>query len=100
MKYPVVDRRALSGASVFGRPAAPPAPKAAPRRLGQAVQAALAITKAEYEKAEALYNRIQRSYPNLVSLLGDEKALQASYQAWDGMIRAHQAYIDSIEVSL
>lgn len=99
MKYPVVDRRALGGASVFGGPVAPKAPPSAPRRLGQAVQAALDITKAEYEKAKTLNERIRVNYPNLVAIIGQEKANQAVQQAQAGLAAALRAYNDSVEVA-
>lgn len=102
MIYKVVDHRALGRGSVFGSPQAAvrrPAPAAPAKKLGQAAQAALDVTKAQYDKAKGIYDRVLANQPNLVLILGQEKAAQAVREAQVAMDGAAQAYNDSLEVA-
>jgi len=98
MIYKVVDRRALGGASVFGRPLS--APRAGGQKtLGRATLAAINTTRLDYEKSARIYERILVNYQNLASIMGKDKADQAVLEAKAAMDAAAQAHNDSLEVA-
>lgn len=82
---PLSNRRALGAVSVFGvsAPARPALSQATAR-----VQAA----KAAYDQAAQIYERVKATYPNLVSLMGQDKANQTVKEGADAMNAAAAAY--------
>jgi hypothetical protein len=98
MRYPTVNMGALGRASLF--PSAPQ-PSTAPcaRVLGVTGSTAAASgAGARFQAAQELLARVERTYPKLVALTGEESAREAFDQATQSMELARRDYEEALRV--